>query len=57
MYYINSIEREMKMNLQEQITELLNQGVPWYEIVIAFGAVGGIIALLVIIFVLHWQTM
>jgi hypothetical protein len=45
------------MNIQEQITDLLNQGVPWYEIVIAFGAIGGLIALLVIIFVLHWQTL
>jgi hypothetical protein len=45
------------MKLQEQIVELLNQGVPWYEIVIAFGAIGGLIGLLVIIFILHWQTM
>ena len=45
------------MKLQEQIVELLNQGVPWYEIVIAFGAVGGAIALLVMLFVLHWQSM
>lgn len=45
------------MNIQSQITDLLNQGVPWYEIVIAFGAVGGAVALLIIIFVLHWQSM
>lgn len=45
------------MQLQQQITELLEQGVPWYEIVIAFGAIGGLIGLLVMLFILHWQSM